>query len=58
MDYFVNGTLEPKEEGTPIKESTITIKDALPHKIIGEDHQEGKEEEVDNNTTPQMPLHS
>ena len=52
MDYYVNKTLELKEEEIPIRESITTIKDALFHKTIGEDHQEGKEEGADNNTTP------
>ena len=53
MDYYTNGTLELKEEEMPIKES-ITTKDAPFHRIIGEGCQEDKEEEADNNTTPQM----
>ena len=55
MDYYANRTLGLKEEEMPTKESTTTIKDALSHKTIREDHQEGKEEEVNNNTTPKCP---
>ena len=54
MGCYINGTLEPKEEAMPIKES-ITTKDAPFHKTTGEDHQEDKEERTDNNTTLQMP---
>ena len=52
MDYYTNETLEPKEGGMRIKEST-TIKDVPFLKTTGEDHQEDKGEETDNNTTPQ-----
>ena len=55
MDYCVNEMLGRKEEGWHIKESIAATKDVPSLKITGEEHQEGKEEEDDHNSTPPMP---
>ena len=54
MDYYANGTLEPKEEGMLTKGLTTT-KDVPFRRTTGEGHQEDREEEADNSITPQMP---
>ena len=57
MDCYVNETSERKEEEQHINGSTTMVKDALPLKTIGEEHQEDKEE-VDNcNIIPPMLQH-
>ena len=55
MDYCINETLGHREEEQRIKESTVVTKDVPSLKIIGEEHQEGKEEEDDHNITLPMP---
>ena len=55
MDYCVNETLGCREEEQCIKESIVVTKDVPSLKIIGEEHQEGKEEEDDHNITLPMP---
>ena len=55
MDYCTNGTSELKEEEILIRGSIVTTRDALFPRIIGEGHQEGKEEGTDNSTTPRTP---
>ena len=56
MDYCANETSGPKEEGILIKGSIATTKDAPFPRTTGEDHLEDKEEGIDSNTIPQMPL--
>ena len=57
MDSYVNKTLELKEEEMLINESTTTINDIPSHKTTGEDQpEEDKEEGINNNITPQLPL--
>ena len=56
MDSYVNEILGLKEEGMPIKESTIITNNTPSHKTTGEGHLEDKGEETDNNITLQMPL--
>ena len=57
MGYYANGTSGPREEEQHIRESIVAIKDVLSLKTTGEEHQEDKEEEVDNSITPPMPHH-
>ena len=57
MGYYTNGMSGLREEEWHIRESIVAIKDVLSLKITGEEHQEGKEEEVDNSITPPMPHH-
>ena len=57
MGCYTNETLEHKEEGWHTSESITTIKDVPSPKTIGEECQEGKEEEDDHNITPPMPCH-
>ena len=57
MDYCTNKMLGCREEGRHIKESTAVTKDIPLLKIIGEECQEGREEEDDHNSTPPMPRH-
>ena len=56
MDYCTNETLE-REEERHIKGSIAATKDIPFPKIIGEEHQEDKEEEDDHNITPLTPHH-
>ena len=53
MGYCTNETLVLKEEGTPTRGLITITKDVLFPRTTGEDHPEDKEEETDNNTTPQ-----
>ena len=57
MDYYANATLGLREEEQCIRGLTVATKDAPSLKTTGEGHQEDKEEEVDNSTTPPMPHH-
>ena len=57
MGCYTNETSEHKEEGQRTSESITTIKDIPSPKTIGEERQEGKEEEDDHNITPPMPRH-
>ena len=57
MDCYINEMSEHKEEEQHTNGSTTMVKDALPLKIIGEEHQGDKEEVDDHNITPPMPQH-
>ena len=56
MDYYINETLEHKEEGQHInKSTTTTIKDIPFLKTIGKERQEGREEVDNHNIIPPTP---
>ena len=55
MGYYANGTSGLREEEWHIRESTVAINDIPSLKTTGEEHQEGKEEGVNNNITPPTP---
>ena len=55
MGYYANEMSELREEEQHIRGSTVATNGTLSLKTIGEEHQEDKEEEVDNSITPPMP---